>query len=75
MAKNTMAPSLFTYDDGTLCMTFDLAAVVLISKRPNGGGYYVNLGGQSIPVPTEVADALTPALVAFKGKFIPGQTT
>lgn len=71
--KKTGIPSLFIFDDGNLHMAFDLSAVVLISKRPNGGGYYVNMGGQSVPVPTEVAEALEPALVAFKGKFTPGQ--
>lgn len=73
MKNEKTGPSLFVFDDGTLHMTFDLRAVVLISKRPTGGGYYVNMGGQSVPVPNEVAEALEPALIAFKGKFTPAQ--
>lgn len=74
-------PSIFTFTHTdaeigtTIAMSVDLAKVALVSKRPVGGGYYVNLGGQSIPCPDNAGEAILAAWLAFGGKFIPGQTT
>jgi hypothetical protein len=70
-------PSLFTFADAEtgISMTIDLAKVALISKRPQGGGYYVNLGGQSIPCPDNAGETILAAWLAFQGKFVPGQTS
>lgn len=75
--KNDKNPSLFTFHDAKtdICMTVDLAKLALVSKRPQGGGCYVNLGGQSIPTPDNAGEAILGAWVAFQGKFIPGQTS
>ncbi len=77
MATKPTIPSLFTFDhpETGICMTVDLAKVCLISRRPNGGGFYINLGGQSIPCPDAAGEAFTAAWLAFQGKFIPGQTS
>ncbi len=65
-------PSLFVFDDGNLYMTVDLAKISLIAKRPGGGGgYWLNAGGQSIPVPQLAGAAIHDAWVAYQGKFNP----
>lgn len=80
MPNTNNKPSLFIFatteatDDGehvTCDMTIDLAMVALVAKRPVGGGYWLNLGGQSIPMPEAAGVALREALIAYKGKFNP----
>jgi hypothetical protein len=74
----TKNPSIFTFENTEtgVAMSVDLAKITLVSKRSECvGGYYINLGGNSIPAPTEAGEAILKAWLAFGGKFIPGQTT
>lgn len=71
-----------TTDDGsgatervTCEMIVDLEKVTLIARRPVGGGYWLNTGGPSIPVPEAAGAAILNAWIAFRGKFIPGQSS